>query len=880
MKKLHELREKYAIIKNLAEWQKTVWYPAFFALLGLFSSVFGMAVYIPIFWVMTALVVFSALFCDDLKVLLVPLIIAYYCIGLDVEYNEIMANENVLATFHPAGLANLLACGGVMFCALAYRFVVSGVFRDAYRKRGIFSFGLFAVVVACLTNGIFSPEWQLSNLAIGFMEAAGFGIVYFIVLAMTDKTADSVAYACKVTACLGFLICGQILVLALRLNADGVLFVFDELGNIIGINRSLAVLPWGVFNLVGAVLAVCVLATLYLAHNRRYPVLSYLSAIVMYMFVVFTNGRTAILIGGIVFAVYSVVLCVSGKNRKVNRIITAGFIGVQLALFFILVAVLGGFNEFGQWFAEVFRFESADSGRFVLWKDGLFDFTRAPVFGVGFLDGGYAVPMGNAFSGFYHNVIVEVLGAMGIIGALAAIVHLKNWFEVTVRRYNANKLLVCLIPMLILMMSMLDNFVWYLNVQILYGVFLALAERKLEDAREEAIADIKPVRTKPRVVFTFVEAGKGHIIPVRAVCDAFKAKYGDCAEVVESHFYTETENPKLIDFEKGFALAVKIQSRHAILGKLCNLGNFLAGDALAQEWLMAITPGGIVTKKLGIERMKELDADFVFTAHWSTAYYAKHLKDRPYVMMFCPDAYANGMFNMDCNELLMPTEAGYRDVVGRRLYAGGNVTEVPFPIRSTAEEYLHSKAEFRASLGISSDSFVITLCDGGYGLANLERTAIALSQAKEDITVIALCGTNEELRERLENLATSPTVRIIPVGYSDDVLGYIACADLFMGKGGANSMAEPAYFGVPVIITKCITYIEKGMKKYYVNKVGGALFIPDPEKAGQKAIEFARDRDSLKPYAERMRSLREGYGADKIADLIWERLQNIPKRSD
>ena len=869
-----KIKAKHPIINKLAEWQKTIWYPALFALLGVFSTSFGMAVYIPIMWVLAVAVVFSALFCDDLKVLLVPLILAYYCIGDDVDLTLGTSTSNVLGAFSPAGLANLLICGGLMLSVLIYKFIVTGVFRDAYRKRGLFTFGLLALSIASITNGIFSPDWTPMNLAVGLLEAVGFAVVYFIVLAMTDKTKDSVAYACKVMVCLGFMISAQVLVLSLRLNAEDLLFLRDATGAIVGFQRNYTVFSWGVFNLVGAVLALCLPASMYLAHSRRYSPLSFASAIIFYIVVVFVNGRTAIVFGGVVLLVCIVACCVSGRNRKKNIISSIALALLLLVAFLVMMQTLGGVENLLTSIWNILRFSAEDNGRFPLWIDGLSDLSRAPIFGVGFMDGGYNGDLinGNMYSNFYHNIGVELLGALGIIGVIAFIIHFKNWLEVVIRKFSFGKFIICLVPALVVLMSILDNFFWYLNVQILYGVFLALAERRLEDARETDIANIKPMRSKPRVVFTLVEAGKGHITPVQAVHSVFKEKYGDRAEVVLSEFYTETGDQKLVDFEKGFALAVKIQSRNALLGKACRLGNFLSGDALGQEWLMAITPGGIITKKRGVKHMEELDADFVFTAHWATAYYAKQLKKRPYVMMFCPDAYANGMFNMDCNELLMPTEAGYKDVRGRRLYAGGNVTEVPFPIRKKAEYYRARIPELRENLGIK-DEMVVTLCDGGYGMARLEETVKELSQAKEKLTIIALCGTNDEMRARIEKLETSPTVRIIAVGYEEDILGYIAVADLFLGKGGANSMAEPAYFGVPVIITKCITYIEKGMKKYYVNKVGGALYIPNAKRAAEKVLEFARDRSHLVPYAQKMATLRECYGAEKIADLIWQRLQ-------
>ncbi len=875
-----KIRENNKIIGKLVGWQKTAWYPALYAALGVFAASFGMAAYIPVFWIYAASVVFAALFGDDVKVMLVPLFLSYYAIGDDKDLTIETSKGDVFEAFAPAGLANMIICGCIMVAALVYKCAVTGVLKDAFGKRGICTVGVLCMAGACLLNGIFSPVWEPMNFAVGVLEAAGISLLYFVVLAMTDKTDDIIAYACKIMVCLGFMVTAEVFILSLRLNAEDMLFVLDEAGEIIGFQRDNTVFAWGVFNITGAVLALTVPASMYLAYGRRLGVLGYAAAVLFFAATVYVNGRTAIVFGAAALLICIVICCIGGRNRVANRIFTGAFVVALGVTWLVMMGIAGGFEELIAKIHFIFRFDNADSGRIELWEDGMRDFLSAPVFGVGFIDGGYNgdAVLDNIYSNFYHNIGVELLGALGVVGVLAFVVLLKDWLELVIRRFTFDKLLLCLMPALVVAMSLLDNFFWYLNIQIFFCAFLALSERRLEELRAERIAAVRPVPggRKPRVVFTLVEAGKGHIVPAAAVCRAFREKYGDRTEVVESRFYTETGNAKMEDFEKGFALAVKMQSRNGILGKLCRIGNFLAGDALGQQFLMAMTAGGIMSRRAASAHLKELDADLLFTTHWATAFYSKRMKPHPYTMLFCPDVYSNGMFNMDCNDFLIPTREGLKALGRRRMYAGGNATAVPFPIREEAEEYVGRKEELKKELG-ADGTFAVTLCDGGYGMARLEETVTELARSDKKMTLFALCGTNDELVGRLKRAPTSPTVRIVPVGFTDDALKYIAAADVFVGKGGANSMAEPAYFGVPVIITKCITYIEKGMKKYYVNKVRGGLYIPDAKAAAAKVNEFAADPSLLRPYAENMASLHGGYGAGAIADLIWKRVEALPR---
>ena len=62
---------------------------------------------------------------------------------------------------------------------------------------------------------------------------------------------------------------------------------------------------------------------------------------------------------------------------------------------------------------------------------------------------------------------------------------------------------------------------------------------------------------KPKVVFTYVEAGMGHIMPITSISNAFEKKYGKYVEIVRSKFFSETGDKQMIKFERGFVSDVK-----------------------------------------------------------------------------------------------------------------------------------------------------------------------------------------------------------------------------------------------------------------------------------------------------------------------------------
>lgn len=887
MEAFRELREKNKIIKALVAWQKTVWYPVFYAVCGVLSCSFGWQVYVPVFYVLALSVLFAALFCDDIKVLLVPVFLTYFCIGSDVELNLDISTGNVFETWTTVGLVNMIIAGAILIGAIVFRFIHDGLLIDIFKKRGILTTGMACIAFALVFNGVFSPTWVPLDMAFGLLIAGGLMLMYFVVLAVSNHTHDLVNYICTVCLVCGLMISLQSVILLARTASDGHLFV-KEAGQLTGrVNRRYLVLGWGVANLIAGMLALLIPPVMYLAYCRKYSVLSYLSAVFMYVIIVLLNARTSMLMGGIIL-ILCIILCCFGKNKATNRLLT---------LFIVLAAVLGGiiamsvigFDKLPEYIANLLRFEDGDSARFPRWLNGMGDFAKAPVFGAGFMDGGVDVDIdGNMYSNMYHNIGVEILGSLGIVGALAFIVHIKGMLELCLRKFRTERFLIGLGAVSVIMISLLDNFFFYFSAQIFYGAYLAVAEVQLEYTRADLLKDHKQARAsgKPRVAFTFVEAGMGHIVPEAAVCDAFERKYGDKCEVVRSKFYTETDNTDMHNFEDGFVRTVQLQSRSRVFGKLCILGNKLAGDALAQQFVMSMRYPDSRAGRTALKHLKELDADVLFTTHWATAYYVGKLKkSRPYTIMFCPDAYSNGMFNIDCNDFLIPTEEGLKKANHRRMYAGGNGRVVPYPIRDEAFALRGKKAEVREKLGIGADEFVVILADGGYGMAKLEKTVNELiecgrADGRTRLRIIAACGKNEKAVERLNALECPPNIKLDVYGYTDKMLELVCASDLFAGKSGANSMAEPTFFGLPVIITKCITPIESGIRKYYMNTVGNAMYIPDPKKAAEKIFAFASHPEELAPYAERAESVADAYGAEAIADLIYDRVSKLDKSDD
>ena len=376
---------------------------------------------------------------------------------------------------------------------------------------------------------------------------------------------------------------------------------------------------------------------------------------------------------------------------------------------------------------------------------------------------------------------------------------------------------------------------------------------------------------KPRIVFAFTEAGLGHIMPLKSIADAVEKKYGDKVEIIRSNFFTETNKPPLIKYEKFLINEVKKQNKHNWYGYATTFIMEIFGSKIDNHAVMKwFTPKAY---KEATKHVDELDADLFVSTHWATNYYAIHSKSKPLTLTYVPDAFINPVFRYDCDLTLCSMKTGYDEAKRhKKRYNDNNLKLVPFCIRNEAFEFSFDKMENRKKLGLDENKFTITLAEGGYGLGKMEEICKLILEKDLPITCIPICGKNEELYNRLSNLKNGKNAVIKPLPFTPNLFGYIASSDVFLGKSG-NMIAEPTFFGIPSIITKHTTNIEKHIADYYVNYLKCAVNILKPKKIVEKLEEFLNNKELLTPYIENAKKAHELFGAEKSADYVYELLK-------
>lgn len=377
---------------------------------------------------------------------------------------------------------------------------------------------------------------------------------------------------------------------------------------------------------------------------------------------------------------------------------------------------------------------------------------------------------------------------------------------------------------------------------------------------------------KPRVLFPYAEAGLGHIMPMNSIADEFEKLYGDKVECVRSAFFTEGKDKKLIKFEEHLKNEVVHHNKHTAYGFFATFN--------MEFWRVRLSTWGTMTwltlgsRKRGYAHMDELKPDLVVSTHWATNYYAIKCKCKPLTVMYCPDAHINPLFRYDCDLVMTSNPVGYDIAINKykKRFNENNLKQVPFLIRQEAFTTSRDKKEQRKKLGFAEDKFTIVMAEGGYGIGRMEEICRIILEKDLPVNLVPVCGKNEELYKKFSALKSKGNTDFHPMGYISNMFDVLASADLFCGKSGASMIAEPCFFGVPQIITKYATNIERYIGKYYVEDVGSALKIFEPDKVVEKIEEFLANPEKLEPLRSAAEAQRENYGPEKCARYIFELL--------
>ena len=180
----------------------------------------------------------------------------------------------------------------------------------------------------------------------------------------------------------------------------------------------------------------------------------------------------------------------------------------------------------------------------------------------------------------------------------------------------------------------------------------------------------------------------------------------------------------------------------------------------------------------------------------------------------------------------------------------------------------------RKKHGLKADATTILLSAGGFGVGPIEQMITALMELKHKAQVIAVCGKNAELKERLEKAVAAHAagkkggmVDVKVLGFTTEMDELMAASDLLVGKPGGLTTSEALARGLALVIVNPIPGQEERNSDHYLEE-GVAIRCNNPQTMTFKIDRLLDDRAGLSAMRARARKLSKPLAGKRIVETL------------
>ncbi len=378
---------------------------------------------------------------------------------------------------------------------------------------------------------------------------------------------------------------------------------------------------------------------------------------------------------------------------------------------------------------------------------------------------------------------------------------------------------------------------------------------------------------KPKIVFTFVEAGMGHIIPMRVLSSVFQRKYGDKCEVVNSYIFSDSKNSAVQDIGKELtnhsvrAATNWFYNRFEALSYL--LSSRLTLKVLDKHFDSRIKPF--------IEDLKSVNPDLIVSSYYLPSHLARIANGQgatdTLIATYSPDPYIYPAWDRKCDLFIVNNDNAFSMAV-KKGFDKEKVLQVPFVYKEEFASLNLDKTFNRKNLGLS-DKFTLLITGGAYGANGTEKLVKTLLESGLEISLVVVCGKNQRLYDSLlsMNEIKGENTDYHVIGYTERLAEYMCAADIVVGKAGSNTIMETAYAGRPLVVFSEINRLEEITSKYW-QKQNIIIREKNPKKILKIVKDYINNPQKLTEYFSSTEQFRNHTGAEKAADELFKLLKS------
>ena len=359
----------------------------------------------------------------------------------------------------------------------------------------------------------------------------------------------------------------------------------------------------------------------------------------------------------------------------------------------------------------------------------------------------------------------------------------------------------------------------------------------------------------------YVNAGKGHYVPAKALADSFIR--GGHEAIVEDLFVVF--NTPFWEFFCKYDWRFLLHHP-----RLEPIVHSLSDNKLSS---LLITAQGFQKKHLNsfAQWYEKNKPDFIISTNFIGGiilpYAVRKLGLNVPIYQYCADVFDTPKSGI-CNKLdkmYLPTELGIENAVKKGQLA--ETLEIcPFPLREQFETFQYSsKAEVRKKLQLP-DKFTILCSLGGEGIGST-HFLYALAKAGIDCQVVVIGGQSKTTTKHFERFAADhPDFPVYLRGFVDNVQEYLAACDIQVGKAGANAVMEAIYMRRPFIVTE-VLYAFKASKEFLQRHMVGWC-ENDPHKQAMIINEYMTDAELQRKVEKAFDHLPITFGSDLFRNQL------------
>lgn len=385
------------------------------------------------------------------------------------------------------------------------------------------------------------------------------------------------------------------------------------------------------------------------------------------------------------------------------------------------------------------------------------------------------------------------------------------------------------------------------------------------------------MENKKKVVFTYVEAGLGHIVPINSIASAFEKKYGNEFEIVRSYIFEESKSKFVNKMGEECIIHTK---------KLANNKVYKFFEGLSQEFSSKTTHKFLDRHfRKGIADffvdIKTLNPDLIVSSYYLPSYLTTKanklgLTDS-LVATYSPDPFIYPAWDKDCDLFLVNNINAYNMAL-KKGFDKDIVKRTPFVLSDKIINTNLDKKTAREKLGLD-EKFTLLFTSGAYGANKTIKVIKEIIKQNLDINFVVICGKNDDLKEKVNSLKQnfSGKTNIQVVGFTDRLNEYMVASNLAIGKGGSNTLMESIFLSCPMVVIAEASRLETETAKFW-EKQGLLIRQRNSKKIIKLINKCIQDKGFLENIIEKSKEYKQIDGAEICADTLYQLITNNTDR--